>query len=323
MLGLLIGIWLSHPLVVVDGEGTCPAPSDVEARLGALIPQVEEREPQHRAVLEHSAAGLRVDLRRDDGERLAQRVLDGRGSCADLAAATAVVIAAWEARLNPEIAARMKLLPDGDKPVPKPEDKTVPKPELKTAGSAAPPPSSVGLEGGIGVTASIAGSNLAPGLTIQGALMSPSDRFGATMALSGAGRRDQVLDSANGATAGWMRGVLALGAQARLHGFSRLVFDLHGDALLGLLRVEGVSGTSSTDPLATWSSQSDIGVQVGAGAGVRVMRAWGSLGLWLGLGGRAWPGHQRLVVEGQPQATGEVPRYEGEVALGVSWKRHP
>ena len=165
VLGLLIGIWLSHPLVVVDGEGTCPAPSDVEARLGALIPQVEEREPQHRAVLEHSAAGLQVDLRRDDGERLAQRVLDGRGSCADLAAATAVVIAAWEARLNPEIAARMKLLPDGDKPVPKPEDKTVPKPELKTAGSAAPPPSSVGLEGGIGVTASIAGSDLAPGLT--------------------------------------------------------------------------------------------------------------------------------------------------------------
>src|SRR6185369_3704985 len=106
---------------------------------------------------------LRVDLRRDDGERLAQRVLDASGSCADLAAATAVVIAAWEARLNPEIAARMKLLPDGDKPVPKPEDKPVPKPELKTAGSAAPPRSSVGLEGGIGVTASIAGSDLAPG----------------------------------------------------------------------------------------------------------------------------------------------------------------
>jgi hypothetical protein len=323
VLGLLISIWLSHPLVVVDGEGTCPAPADVEARLGALLPQVEEREPQHRAVLEHSAAGLQVDLLRDDGERLAQRVLDARGSCADLAAATAVVIAAWEARLNPEIAARMKLPPDAEKPVPKPEDRPAPKPELKTAGAAPPPPAFVGLEGGIGVTASIAGSDLAPGLTIHGALMSPSDRFGATMSLSGAGRRDQVLDNANGATAGWMRGVLALGAQARLHGFAQLVFDLHGDALLGLLRVAGASGTSSTDPLATWSSQSDIGVQVGAGAGVRVMRAWGPLGLWLGLGGRAWPGHQRLVVEGQPQATGEVPRYEGELALGVAWRRLP
>ena len=318
MLGLLIGIWLGHPLVVVDGEGTCPAPSDVEARLGALLPQVDEREPQHRAVLDHSAAGLQVDLRRDDGERLAQRVLDARGSCADLAAATAVVIAAWEARLNPEIAARMKL-PGGDNPVPVP----VPKPELKTADSAPPRPSHVGLEGGIGVVASMAGSDIAPGLTIQGALMSPGDRFGATMALSGAARRDQVLDNANGATAGWMRGVLALGADARLHGSSQLIFDLHVEALLGLLRVEGASGASNADPLATWSSQSDIGAQVGAGAGVRVMRAWGALGVWFGLGARAWPGHQRLVVEGEPQATGEVPRYEGELALGVSWRRHP
>jgi hypothetical protein len=317
---LLIGIWLSHPLVVVDGEGTCPAPSDVEARLGALVPQVEEREPQHRAVLERVAAGLQVDLRRDDGERLAQRVLDGRGSCADLAAATAVVIAAWEARLNPEIASRMKL-PGGDQAPPKPEPE--PAPELKTAGSAPPRPPLVGLEGGIGVLASVAGGDVAPGLTLHGALMSPSDRFGATIALSGAGRHVQVLDDANGATAGWMRGVLALGADARLHGFSQLVFDLHLDALLGLLRVEGASGTSSTDPLATWSSQSDTGVQVGAGAGVRVMRAWGSLGLWLELGARMWPGHQRLVVEGEPQATGEVPRYEGELALGAYWRRHP
>jgi len=299
---------------VVDGEGSCPAPSDVEARLGALIPQVEEREPQHRAVLEHSAAGLQVDLRRDDGELLAQRRLDGRGSCADLAAATAVVIAAWEAHLNPEIAARMKL-PGGDRPAPAPQ------PELKTA--PPPPPSRVGLEGGIGVVASMAGSDVAPGLTLQGVLMSPGDRFGATMALSGTGRRVQVLDNGNGATAGWMRGVLALGADARLHGFSQLVFDFHLDALLGLLRVEGASGTSSTDPLATWSSQSDIGAQLGAGAGVRVMRTWGGLGVWLGLGGRAWPGHQRLAVEGEPQATGEVPRYEGELALGVSWRRRP
>ena len=318
MWGLLIGIWLSHPLVVVDGEGTCPAPSDVEARLGALIPQVEEREPQHRAVLEHSAAGLQVDLRRDDGERLAQRVLDARGSCADLAAATAVVIAAWEARLNPEIAARMKL-PGGDKPAP------VPKPELTAVPPLPPPPPPphVGIEGGIGVLASMAGSDIAPGLTLQGVLMSPGDRFGATMALSGSGRRDQVLDNANGATAGWMRGVVALGPDVRLHGSSQLVFDLHVDALLGLLRVEGASGTSGTDPLATWSSQSDISAQVGAGAGVRVMRAWGSLGVWIGLGARAWPGHQRLAVEGEPQATGEVPRYDGELALGVSWRRHP
>jgi hypothetical protein len=311
---LLIAVWLSHPLVVVDGEASCPAPADVEARLAALIPQVEEREPQHRAVLERGPSGLRVDLRRDDGERLAQRVLDASGSCADLAAATAVVIAAWEARLNPEIAARMKL-PAGEAAAP--PVAPPPRPE-------APRPSRLGLEGGIGVLASAAGGDVAPGLMIQGALLSPADRFGATVALSAAGRRVQGLDGANGAGAGWTRAAIALGPEARLHGVAQLAFDFHVDALLGLLRVDGVAATTgATDPLATWSSRADTSLQLGAGGGVRVRRAWGALGIWLGVGARLWPGHQRLVVEGEPGASGEVPRYEGELALGACWRRGP
>ena len=49
----------------------------------------------------------------------------------------------------------------------------------------------------------------------------------------------------------------------------------------------------------------------------------GPVGVWLGVTGRTWPGHQSLVVEGEPAAAGEVPRYEVEAALGACWQGRP
>ena len=311
MLGPLLVLALSHPLVVVDGEETCPAPADVEARLDALIPRVDEREPQDRAVLERTDAGLRIDLRRDDGERLAERLLPTTGSCGDLAAAAAVVIAAWELRLKPEIAARVNL------PAPARPPALV---ETTTAAS----PARARIEARAGLLASLAGGDVAPGATIEASVTPAASRLGVTIALSGAAQRVLTLEQAGGGGARWTRGVLALGPQYRVDVPGGLKIDLHAGGLLGFLRVEGTSSGALTDnPPATWSARSDVAVQLGAGAGVRAMRAWGAVAAWIGIRVLAWPGHQRLLVEGNPAASGELPRLDGELAAGASWGRFP
>jgi hypothetical protein len=312
VLGLLVVLALNHPLVVVDGEGTCPAPAEVEARLDALIPRVDEREPQDRAVLERISTGLRIDLRRDDGERLAERLLAGNGSCKDLAAAAAVVIAAWELHLKPEIAGRANL-PGADRP--------------SAAVETAPrPPASAAIEARVGMLASLAGSDVAPGAILAGSITPAAHRLGAAVGLSGAAQRVQTVSQSSSGGARWMRGVLALGPQYRFDLPGRFKLDLHADGLLGLLHVEGTSsGALIGDPTATWSARSDLTVQLGAGAGVRAFHVWGTLAAWVGLRALVWPGHQRVVVvvDGNPAAAGEIPRLDAELAVGASWGRFP
>src|SRR5260370_1209158 len=53
---------LAHPQVVVDGDGVCPDPGDIERRLGTLMLPVDERERQDRAHVQRSGGGLQIDL---------------------------------------------------------------------------------------------------------------------------------------------------------------------------------------------------------------------------------------------------------------------
>ena len=316
MWALLFVLSLTHPLVVVDGEETCPAPGEVEDRLSALIPRVDERESQDRAYLQRTGSGLLIDLRRDDGERLAQRVLAANGSCSDLAAATAVVIATWEMHLKPGIVAHVDL----------PADPSPPATARSAGGGAArsTPLARSNLEARIGVLLSQAGGDLEPGLTIGGSFTPTSRRLGMTIGLSAAAQRLQAVAQSGGGGARWTRGVLALGAQYRFDLPGRLLVDVHGEGLGALVRVEGASPAGTTaNPPQTWSSRADFSGQVGLGTGVRAARAWGPAAAWIGVGLLVWPGHQRLQVDGNPAASGELPRIEGEVAVGAAWRRFP
>ena len=170
----------------------------------------------------------------------------------------------------------------------------------------------------VAVLASLAGSHVAPGATVEGALTPGARRLGFTVGASYAAERSQAVGDAG---ARWARVVFSAGAHYRLSASARLKLDLHADGLLGLLRVAG-SGLSGSDA-ATWSGHSDLSAQLGVGAGVRALRSWGSAAVWVGLGVLAWPGHQRLYVQGDPDATGEIPALEGRLAIGAAWGRFP
>src|ERR1700690_1177274 len=95
-----LALWLAYAPMEVIGSGDCPAPADVSRRLAEILPHPEgqSRGPgaPHRARIERSQRGVHIELLLPNEERIAERDLEADGSCDDLAAALAVVIAAWE-----------------------------------------------------------------------------------------------------------------------------------------------------------------------------------------------------------------------------------
>lgn len=89
--------------VLVQAEGACPAAEEVGAQLGALLrPLAVNRES---ARIETEGALLRIQVLDAQGMVLVERNLPTTGhSCAALARAAAVVIAAWMIDLHPELA---------------------------------------------------------------------------------------------------------------------------------------------------------------------------------------------------------------------------
>src|ERR1700690_1464105 len=95
-----LALWLAHAPVGGNGRRDCPGPADVGRRLAEILPHAEgqSRGPvaPHRARIERSQRGVHIELLLPNEERIAERDLEADGSCDDLAAALAVVIAAWE-----------------------------------------------------------------------------------------------------------------------------------------------------------------------------------------------------------------------------------
>jgi hypothetical protein len=75
----------------IEGDGRCPTPHAVSARLAMLSPSV----PGHHATLDEVANGIEVALYDARGVELARRVLSG--TCEGLLEAVAATLSAWEA----------------------------------------------------------------------------------------------------------------------------------------------------------------------------------------------------------------------------------
>jgi hypothetical protein len=107
----------------------------------------------------------------------------------------------------------------------------------------------------------------------------------------------------------WLRPALALGPNLRLRG-DRLALDIHGDAVLALLRVKG-SGSGLSE------NASDITMQYGLAAGLRGLWTWNNGAAWLGVDLLGFPGQDSLTV-GNLGQVGHLPHLEIQVALGIA-----
>jgi len=90
------------PAITVNGNATCPTADEVSTRVAQLVPAVDTSAPRDLARIEEAGGVLRVSLSAPDGALLGTRDLPRTSSCAELAAAAAVVVAAWESDVHPE-----------------------------------------------------------------------------------------------------------------------------------------------------------------------------------------------------------------------------
>jgi hypothetical protein len=290
----------------------CPSRADVAAelaRLGSAPPgssAEQQNGPLLSAEIRWVGDGLSIALRTPQGTLAAQRTLARSGSCLDLAAASAVVIAAWQGEmrgdLGPELPATQQRA--AARPAPLPE------PSISTAASVGSVPERARRpwEVGVGVVGSRE-SDFAPGLAIDAEVGRPQSRLAGRLGLVATGAHALPVGPVPGQSL-WSRAAVDLGARERLWlGDSAL--DGHVAVAIALIRLEGAGfGANYTQ----------TGFDFGVGAGIRWAWATPRLAPFVGLDALAWPSQKSVTVAGS-DAEARLPRFELLGAAGISFGR--
>lgn len=139
----LLALWLAHPMLAIEGNSMCPTPAQVDEQLSSLAARQEDgkAEPaaRHRAYIWTDPRFVVVELLGPDGGLVAERKLDRSASCAELAQAVAVILAAWEAKFSPTLAPTMIEMP-APAPAPLTTPPTMPPPAQQPQAQRAPAP---------------------------------------------------------------------------------------------------------------------------------------------------------------------------------------
>lgn len=305
LLGLLLV--MQAPIIRVAGNARCPTPADLSARVAELLPGSSAGGAPDDVTLDEDARGLTLTLRRPGGEIVGQRFLERTSSCADLAAAAAVVVAIWESDVHPEFASRIE---PADGPPAAATQVTAPEPQGPTTfdlGAA--------LLGSLAPASGEAGPGA--GLMLVASWTARSDtftRWGLRTSLSAGLERELALGVG---FVSWRRLVLAAGPHLRMVSSSRTwILDLHADALAARTNVRG-EGFQTNVP--------ESFLEGGLGAGVRLMLHRSAVAPWVGLGVTGWLQPQVPYANSNAVSTTSttLPRLEASLALGVSFCQCP
>jgi hypothetical protein len=251
-------------LVAIDGTSDCPDAAAVARELQSLAATTAAHGAA-RVQLRRDGDALVIEQRRAGGERATRRLALGP-SCADLAAAAAVVIASWQTELPAAAEYDVDL---GNEPA-----------------LTAPGPARRGLGVAVGgaFVASFAPA-FAAGAAVDATFAPGDGSWAARLALSGSGTRDLAFA---GGSAAWTRFGLALGPALRLRR-GRWQLDLHAEAVAGLLYVAGHGFDGGR---TAWS------FDPGLGGGVRGAVWLGPVAPFLGVGVVGWLRPEEVALSG-------------------------
>lgn len=276
MIGVVLSLSLSLGSLEVGGSSACPTPEAVAAQLGRL-PHLDQG---HRLLLAPAPGGVRLSLHRRSGELVAEKTLQGAGSCPELAAAAAVVAASWLAELQVGTLAP-------------------PPPEAPLQQGPSPAPE-LGFDVAAGLSGSLSGGSLSLGIILATSLTPGERPLGARLSFETTGAR--LAQIAPGWVS-WQRFGLGLGGQWRFWK-QDWKLDLSLEAVPALLAVVGEEGTKGASRTV---------FDLGGSAGVRALSA---PGLWVGLHANGWLMPRPVELEG---AALRLPRLELLLAGGLSW----
>jgi hypothetical protein len=291
----LLSLWLA---LDIQGTLTCPTPGEVSHQLARLVPEGKPSERASRAYLSAGDGFVNIELLDHQGGLMSERRLDRSGSCAELAEAVAVILAAWQAQLSPTVSP------------------TAMEPSAPTSVLAAPFPAqtkpAVLFDAGIAALSSIVDGQAAWGAKLEGSLTPFPHGLGFHVAASLSSRHTRSVEALPSTTAEarWLRPALAAGPNLRLQG-NRLALDIHGNAVLALLHINGSGLGKST---------SDTTVQVGMAAGLRGLWTWTGGAVWVGADLFGYPGQDNLTIGDERK--GRLPHLEIQASLGIAMGRY-
>lgn len=292
----------------------CPSQGDVAAELARLAPpargsspQVQAQgRPQLSAELRWVGESLSIALTTAEGTLVAERTLARSGSCLDMAAASAVVITAWEGEMRGDLGPELPASSEGEGPrnvsLPEPAIAAQAKPFASTPRHARP------WEIGASVLASHE-SDLAPGLMIDAEVGRPQSGLAARLGLVATGAHTLALGP-NPGQSRWSRAALSLGASSRIW-LGNSAFDGHVDGSVAMIRLAGAGFGANF---------SQTGFDLGFGAGIRWAWATSRLAPFVGLHGGVWPS-QTFVTAVGTNAQVRLPLFELRAAAGLSFGR--
>jgi hypothetical protein len=270
------------PLRVLDDR--CPSGAEVEQALASMI--APSRSSRDVARLDPSPGKLRVVLVDTEGVVIAERTLDGRGSCAELGRMAAIVIASWESDVHPEFVRAQAELPPRDRPA----------------------PSVAAYEIAAGVSLGQA-DKLAAGASLGASWFPHGVGFG--LSLLGAGETTRPI-AVGSYEARWRRWTASL-ELARRWGRGGLALDAHAGPTLGWVTTEGVDYPQN---------RSDSGISFGGTAGLR-SSWWTSrhAALWLDLRGFYFPLADSVYGVAATRDEASLPRWGAIASFGVALGR--
>jgi hypothetical protein len=229
---ILAAVSLSALPVRVEAS-ECPSVVEVEQSLAAILPSVAVTAVRDVAHVLRLGNRLDIELVNSDGAVLATRQIEQTGSCADLAALVAVVIASWESDVHPEFS----------RAAPAPMREVAARPPGKPSPSAARPsggydPSGYDLAAGGAVSWA---DSLALGGALAATWIPRGDGLGARV--FGEVETSRTVDLGQ-RQARWQRWHGSLEIDWRT---SRVpsVFDVHAGLALGWLSASGVNFDSN------------------------------------------------------------------------------
>jgi hypothetical protein len=260
-----------------------------------------------------------VRLRTGNGALVAEKRLPTVLTCSERADAVAVILAAWEARLQSGARTSLPLPPDDSPPTGAGAVSAIAPPpsppplasatDLTTAAPAENPVSSPPWQFtlGAGAFGSFAGSDLRGGATIEATAGRRASPY--AIGVSGFLVGDHQADLSNGQGAWWRMGATLDGRRT----FSADTADLEARLAIALARLE-VEGKSFP------STGTDVLVDPGLVGGLRLISQNKTLRPWLDLGLAYWPRTHALMVSGTDRSI-DLPHFELMLGVGLSFGR--
>jgi len=304
----------------VEGETSCPTPTQVAADVQKILGLSEEYAPKIHATLTRDGAFIDLRLSESDGTSLGERRLEASEDCVVLSRTAAAVLAAWLTDQHPEFLVALPANPastteantatavDTTPPPPPAVIPVTQKPNavaMKNPSARAPSTHRLALGAAIG--GGWASSQFVPAVWLALSLDPVTTGWGAQLSAAWLGAHSQPLGTGAGEVS-WTRWPLLAGPYRRF-ALGSGTLELEVGPALGWLRLEGRQFAPNT---ASSHAQASLG---GYGA-LRFMPKAGAWHPFLMAAPVFWPGHVTAETNNLDSQT-RLPSVELLFAAGV------